>query len=57
MNSDLCMHYGSHQVDGGFHQDSNGDWFFYDESGAYCYGPFDTLASAQDALEAYVETL
>lgn len=32
-------------------------WYFWDETQAYCYGPFETEKKAEQALINYAETL
>ena len=32
-------------------------WYFWDETGAYCHGPFGSREEAEEALERYAESL
>jgi hypothetical protein len=32
-------------------------WYFWDETEAYCYGPFQDRVLAEEALKKYIETL
>ena len=32
-------------------------WYFWDETQAYCYGPYPSSVAAQNALEEYAKTI
>jgi hypothetical protein len=37
--------------------EQNGGWFFYDETGAHSYGPYQSEAEARQACKEYAATL
>lgn len=39
------------------HQDPDGKWYFYDETWAYRYGPFESEEKARAELGLYAEFL